>query len=619
MKRLLALVVAVTAVMAALSAPAADAAPRSLHLALSPAMRFPDRQFTIDLPAGVSPYTLRVTENGIPVIAHLTPIDRNGVPVSVAVMLDTSDSMRGRALRAAVDAARTLIDDKPARSEAAIFGFARTPYLIHPWSTSAAALDASLGSVDVSEGTAIWDAVGMASQSVGARPGASRVLVLLTDGSDTSSGATVSEAAKAARSVHARVFVVGLPGAQTNRANLERLVHQTGGTFVQVRSFSQLHAVYAGLATELGHQYLLAYTSQQRGTGNAVIVRVTAGGLVATDRYTIPPLPGVSTAPLTSWWATRQALNALASAVGVIVLLVGYMLLRPKRRNPVRRLRGYGLGGPPVQLSDLTSLMSERPHRNSPRPGARNVWARFAADVERGEIGPGPVRTLLIGLAIGTAAAGAAALTSGQPLALAGGPIVGAIGAWAYVTNRASAWYRHFDSQLPDALTVLASSLRAGHSLLQAVDHVAEEADEKTAPEWRELVRQTQLGVPVEDAIDAMTHRIGSRELHWISLVARVQHQVGGNMAEMFDIVADTVRQRYRLSAQVHALTAQGRMTRWVLTIAPFALGGILAIMSPSYINVFFGSKVGLGLMIASTILIAIGSLWIKKIVEIEV
>jgi tight adherence protein B len=123
----------------------------------------------------------------------------------------------------------------------------------------------------------------------------------------------------------------------------------------------------------------------------------------------------------------------------------------------------------------------------------------------------------------------------------------------------------------------------------------------------------------VEDAIDAMTHRIGSRELQWISLVARVQHQVGGNMAEMFDIVAETVRQRYRLSAQVHTLTAQGRMTRWVLTIAPFALGGILAVMSPSYINTFLDSRIGLGLIAGAVVLIGIGSLWIKKLVEIEV
>jgi tight adherence protein B len=618
MRRLAALLVVVLAIAAG-AASVADAAPRSLHLALSPAMQFPDREFTLDLPQGVSPYAVHVSENGVPVIPHLTPIDRNGVPASVAVMLDTSDSMRGPALRAAVDAARTLIDEKPARSEAAIFGFARTPYLIHTWSPSSAVLDASLASIRASSGTAIWDAVGMASQSVGERRGASRVLVLLTDGSDTSSSATVTAAASAARSVHARVFVVGLPGAQTNRTNLERLVRQTGGRFIQVRSFGRLHAVYAGLATELGRQYLLSYSSQLRGTGRTVTVRVSVGGRVTSERYTIPPMPGVSTAPVTSWWATRQALNALASAIGVIVLGVAYLLLRPKRRNPVRRLRGYGLGGTPAHAPDLLALMPERPRRNSPRPGARNVWARFAADVERGEIGPGPLRVLLLGMAIGTAGAGAAALTSGQPLALAAGPVVGSIGAWVYVTNRASAWYRHFDSVLPDALTVLASSLRAGHSLLQAVDHVAQEADDKTAREWHELVRQTQLGIPVEDAIDAMTHRIGSRELQWISLVARVQHQVGGNMAEMFDIVAETVRQRYRLTAQVHTLTAQGRMTRWVLTIAPFALGGILAIMSPAYISVFVGSKAGIGLMIGATCLIAVGSVWIKKIVEIEV
>jgi tight adherence protein B len=614
-------VLVVLAALAALvtQASTAGAATGTLRLALSPATNFPERQFTLDLPPGVEPYRLHVSENGVPVIPHLTPIDRNRVPISVAVILDTSDSMRGRALAAAVDAAKTLIDQKPARSEAAVFGFARTPYLIHTWSPSSVALDASLGSIRPSAGTAIWDTVGMASQSVGARRGASRVLVLLTDGADTSSAATVTDAAKAARSVHARVFVVGLPGARTNRANLERLVSQTGGTFVQVRSFGQLHQVYAGLATELGQQYLLTYESQLRGTGHTVSVDVSVGGLHASERYTIPPIAGPLAPPLTSWWATRQALNALASGIGVLVLVIAYVLIRPKRPNPVRRLRAYALGSSASGTPDLLAVTAGRSRRMGPRPGAGQVWARFAADVERGEIGNGPIRLLVLGMAIGTAAAAAAAWTAHQPLLVAGGPVVGAVGAWAYVTNRASAWYRHFDSTLPDALTVLASSLRAGHSLLQAVDHVADEADEKTAREWHELVRQTQLGIPVEDAIDAMTHRIGSRELQWISLVARVQHQVGGNMAEMFDIVAETVRQRYRLRAQIHSLTAQGRMTRWVLTIAPFALGGILTVMSPAYINVFLSSNVGRGLIVGACCLIAVGSLWIKKLVEIEV
>ena len=106
----------------------------------------------------------------------------------------------------------------------------------------------------------------------------------------------------------------------------------------------------------------------------------------------------------------------------------------------------------------------------------------------------GPVRGSCSGMAIGTVAAVGAAFTAAPPLPIAAGPIIGAVSAWAYVTNRASAWYRHFDSTLPDALTVLASSLRAGHSLLQAVDHVAEEADEKAAASGRSSCARRSSG-----------------------------------------------------------------------------------------------------------------------------
>ena len=616
MKRLL-LIVAVVCGLAAQPAQAAST-DASVRLVLSPGARFPDRQFALDLPPGTQPYSLEVTENGVPVIPHLAPIGEHRVPLSVAVLLDTSNSMRGRPLAAAVDAAETLIGEKPARSEAAVFGFAKTPYLIHPWSAGSSTFDASLRSIQPSGGTSIWDAVGMASQSVGERHGASRALVLLTDGRDTASAATVADAVKAAGSVNARVFVVGLPGASSDRADLDRLVAATGGRFVQVQSLDELHRVYASLATELSRQYVLTYSSQLRGTGRPVTVDVRVAGLSAQVEYTIPPISDAPAPKPHGWWTTTQAREAIAAAVGALVLGMTYLLVRPKRRDPVRRLRGYRLGTTPQQEDPLLLAAPPRP-RSRPRPGARRLWARFAADVDRAELGMHPVRVLLLAMGIGTVIAGGAGLAAGLPIVVVAGPVLGAIGAWLYVGHAASAWYIHFDDQLPDALAVLASSLRAGHSLLQAIDNVAQEADDKTDAEWAEVVRQTRLGISVEDAIDDMTHRIGSRDLHWISLVARVQHQAGGNMAEMFDIVAETVRQRHRLRGQVRALTAQGRMTRWVLTIAPFALGGLLVLMSPTYINGFLSSRIGQVMIVGACCLIVVGSLWLKKIVEIEV
>jgi tight adherence protein B len=609
---------AAAALLAGAASTASAAVPHTnVRVALSPQGRFPQRQFTVELPDGVKSYDLRVTENGVPVVPHLTPISRNRVPVSLAILLDTSDSMHGRPLAAAGAAAQELISLKPTRSEVAVFGFARAPYLIHGFTTNAGAFSGALGNLTPSAGTTVWDAVTMASQLISSRPGAARVIVLLTDGRDTASKATAVSAAAAAHAARARVFAIGLPGANAEHAELQTLVSQTGGEFIQVRSLSDLGAVYAGLAARLNREFVLRYTSQLRGTGRPVDVRVAVGAMHADVRYTIPSIAPADVTSTSSWWHGRTAVVAISAAVGIIVLLCCYLLLRPKRVSPARSLRGYGVRG--VAETPAQPVLPDRPRRAGPRPSPTQVWARFAADVDRAELGRSPLVMLAAGMAIGTAVAAVAAIVAHQPAATLAGPVLGAVGAWAYVNHRASAWYFHFDSVLPDALSVLASSLRAGHSLLQAVDHVADEADDKTAREWGEVVRQTRLGIPVEDALDEMCHRVANKDLRWISLVARVQHQVGGNMAEMFDIVAHTVRERHRLRAQVRTLTAQGRMTRWILTLAPFGLGAVMMLVSPFYLQGFLGDITGRILLAMACVLVMIGSLWLKKIVEIEV
>ncbi|HEX5248491.1 MAG TPA: VWA domain-containing protein [Gaiellales bacterium] len=615
MRRRLLLAVALAAAMLASATAAATAATAPIGASMDQQARFPERRLLVTLPAGVQPYQVSVTENGVPVIPHLAPVSRSRVPVSVVVALDTSDSMRGAKLRDALDAAQTLIAAKPDRSEVELIGFAAQPETLHPWTADPGASMAALAGVKTSAGTAIWDTVTTAAQQLGSRAGAARVIVLLTDGMDTSSAGTLDEAIAAAERYHAHVDAVGLPGAPAT-ATLRHLASATGGEFIQVSSLDQLHGVYAGLAARLSHQYVLTYASQMRGTGHEVRVRVAAAGSSVTTGYVIPSLRRVAAPEAHGWWATRTAVAAVAAVVGLAILLAAYAALRPKPRRASAQLRAWGApqgGRTPVAIE-----MIERPRRTA-RPGSRHVWQRFGADVERGEIGKSPTRVLLVAVTVGTVAAGVAAAVTGVPYVVVAGPLLGALGAWIFVTRRASAWYRHFDEALADHLVVLSSSLRAGHSLLQAVAHVAEEADERTAAEWNELVHQTRVGISVEDALDNMCERVGNRDLQWIALVVRVQHQVGGNMAEMFDIVADTVRQRHRLRAQIQTLTAQGRMTRWILVAAPFGIGGVVFLLSPQYVLQFLADPAGRLMIAIAAVLIVIGSLWLKKIVEIEV
>src|SRR4029079_18009240 len=303
---------------------------------------------------------------------------------------------------------------------------------------------------------------------------------------------------------------------------------------------------------------------------------------VAEQRYTVPEgapsvgsSPGDAPGPLDS----DLMVAGLAAAVGAAVLLGAFLLLRPLRVAPAKRLRGYGLGAPPSPTSTPEITPVRPPKVATGRWTPRGMWVRFNADVERGGIDERPGRLMLGAAAASVVAAIVVAVITQRPVTAIVVAPLGPIVAWVYVTRRASAWYAHFDSTLADSLTVLASSLRAGHSLLQAIAHVADEADDRIAAEWQETVRRTRLGVTVEDALDEMVVRVGNRDLQWIALVARVQHQAGGNMAEMFDIVAETVRQRHRLRDQIQALTAHGRMSRWVLTIMPFAMAAMFFVL----------------------------------------
>jgi tight adherence protein B len=178
---------------------------------------------------------------------------------------------------------------------------------------------------------------------------------------------------------------------------------------------------------------------------------------------------------------------------------------------------------------------------------------------------------------------------------------------------------REFQAQLPGTLNLLSGSMRAGFSFAQGLESVANEASQPTRRELQRVFTESRLGRPIEDALEDSAQRMTSVDLMWAVMAIRIQREVGGNLAELLDTVADTMTQRERLRLEIKALTAEGRFSGWILGIFPVAFAGVLYLIQPDYMGVLFQESIGIMAVIASAVMTFIGFIWLRKILQIEV
>lgn len=178
---------------------------------------------------------------------------------------------------------------------------------------------------------------------------------------------------------------------------------------------------------------------------------------------------------------------------------------------------------------------------------------------------------------------------------------------------------RRLQNQLADVLTIMASSLRAGHSFFQALDTVSKEINEPAASEFSRVVAEVRLGRPVEDALEGMSERVGSQDFKWAVLAVNIQREVGGNLAEILDRVAETIRERAELRGRVDVLTTEGRLSAYVLIALPFVIALYMAVVSPEYLGLLITTFFGKIMLAVAASLMVIGIFWMRKIVRIDV
>jgi tight adherence protein B len=188
-----------------------------------------------------------------------------------------------------------------------------------------------------------------------------------------------------------------------------------------------------------------------------------------------------------------------------------------------------------------------------------------------------------------------------------------------YVKFRQFQRIKKIDGQLVDALILISNSLKSGYSFLQGMELVAEEAPHPISSEFRRMLRETNLGYPMEQALDGLAERVPSEDLDLVVTVIKIQRQIGGNLAEILDKIVHTIRERIRIKGEVNTLTAQGKLQGIILTLLPVAMAIGIYMMNPEFMMPLFTTLLGKAMLGVAFILQMIGGFLIKKIVEIRV
>jgi tight adherence protein B len=321
--------------------------------------------------------------------------------------------------------------------------------------------------------------------------------------------------------------------------------------------------------------------------------------------------------------STFQTLFVVAAFLAVVLLLEGGYLAWHRHRGPEarrlsQRLEALAAGGQSQEVAIVKSrLLAKAPALDRllykiPRVQAldRLLLQSGSALTVAGLLG------LVVGLAVGAAAV-AALLRLPWWLMLAA-PVAAALLPPAYVLAVRARRLRRIDEQLPEALDLMSRAMRAGHAFPSALKMVGSEMPAPIADEFRVAFEEVNFGLEQHTALANLAARVPSTDLRYFVVAALIQRETGGNLAELMSSIASLIRSRLKFERSIRVLTAEGRLSAWILVLLPFALGTVVYLINPTFIGVLFTDPTGIRLVTGALVLMVVGLVWMSRLVNVR-
>ena len=557
--------------------------------------------------------------------------------LGIVLVIDSSASMEeGALIERVLESARAFVDAKATSDQIAIVSFSAEVRLVQDFTTDKAALNAAIDKIAIGPNTAVYDAVVRAS-ALFADSELQPNLIVFSDGGDTASATSADRAQASVENVGGALFAIGVEN--DGFKVLEDMANETGGTSAIADDPAGVGALFESVQATLRKQYVLTYASEtDNGTvpltlsvGNqqasAEFVAGSSQGGAASLRPQVVDKPS---GPAFLRESTGLLLGLALLVVAVVVAVVSLGDSFFGRENTLNRaLQPYADGFvAPADSGDgdsVTQQLAQVPilQRAVEATGQfaerRGFLTKIEGQLERANLPLRPAEAIFFYFA-GVVLLALLFLVLAQS---AFGALIGTGAAVlippAVLSFLARRRQRQFDSLLPDTLQLLASTLRAGYSLMQGVEAVSQEVSEPVGRELRRVVTEARLGRPLEESLEGVAERMDSADFGWAVMAIRIQREVGGNLAELLVTVAETMTERERLRRDVNALTAEGKISAIVLTILPIGLGVFIWSVNPGYMDPLFEETIGKILLGGSVVLMLFGFWWMKKTIEIEI
>jgi tight adherence protein B len=597
------------------------------------------------LPDGttIDPTSITLTVDGARVQAQTSPITGGQASIvrTAVLAIDTSGSMQGTGITGAKAAALAFLNAVPADVRVGLVTFSdRAIIRVTPTKDRSVVARAVTG-LSANGETALYDAVGVALDQAGT--GGARNVLILSDGGDTRSKTSLAATRSRIRDSKAIVDAVAFRTNEAQGAVLGQLATSSGGHVITTSQAADLAQAFAETARDISNQVLVTAPVPESAAGRSVTVSVSAraGSTALTDSaFTALPAAASSAAqsdygpkPVklgSSRLASRGVLYAALGALflGITVLL--WMATGALRRSSTGRIRSrlsiYTLTGRLAKEKQETTVLGDSAVARSAMELAgrvvkqRGMEMELARRLEAAGVPLRPTEWLLIHVGIAIGAAFLFLLLSGGGfVATVVGLLIGLVLPFAYLMVKESRRTSAFLAQLPDTLQLIAGSLSAGYSLPQGIDTVVREGAHPIAGEFQKAIVESRLGVPMEDALDGVAERMRSKDFAWIVMAIRIQREVGGNLAQVLTTVSATLRERERLRRQVKVLSAEGRLSAWILGLLPIVFALYLLLVRRAYIKPLYTESLGLALLIVWGVLAVVGVFWLRKAVKVEV